>query len=191
MPDDDERMKYYRSSGWNLNNIATTDGSVLKVIETDINGVNVPWLYLGQLFATFCWHNEDNYLYSVNYSHLGAPKQWYGIPGADAGAYERVLRDVVPERLREEPDLIYHITTMISPSLLKNNDVPVYQLVQRPGEFIVTFPQAYHGGFSHGVRMLAAGDSRARALAILCLRPLTLAPPFFFLPPHSTTAAKR
>ena len=126
---------------------------MLKPIEEDINGVNVPWLYLGQLFATFCWHNEDNYLFSINYAHLGAPKQWYGIPGADAGAYERVLRDVVPERLREEPDLIYHITTMISPSLLKNNDVPVFQLVQRPGEFVVTFPQAYHGGFSHGVRV--------------------------------------
>ncbi|KAF3577003.1 hypothetical protein DY000_02028598 [Brassica cretica] len=28
--------------------------------------------------------------------------------------------------------------------------MPVYKAVQRPGEFIVTFPMAYHAGFSHG-----------------------------------------
>ena len=28
--------------------------------------------------------------------------------------------------------------------------VPVYALRQRAGEFIITFPRAYHAGFSHG-----------------------------------------
>ena len=38
---------YYKRTGWNLNNIASTDGSVLKYLKTEINGVNVPWLYVG------------------------------------------------------------------------------------------------------------------------------------------------
>jgi len=65
---------------------------VLRHVKVPLNGVNVPWLYMGTLFSTFCWHNEDNYLYSINYHHDGAPKQWYGVPGTkkDADGLEKV-----------------------------------------------------------------------------------------------------
>jgi histone demethylase JARID1 len=55
-----------------------------------VNGVNVPWLYLGMLFASFCWHNEDNYCYSISYNHFGATKQWYGVGGAHNISFEAV-----------------------------------------------------------------------------------------------------
>lgn len=71
-----EDPEYYKNCGWNLNNIAIWSGSILRHFRVPILGVNVPWLYMGMLFSTFCWHNEDNYLYSVNYHHFGAPKQW-------------------------------------------------------------------------------------------------------------------
>ncbi|XP_044482787.1 lysine-specific demethylase JMJ706-like [Mangifera indica] len=41
-------------------------------------------------------------------------------------------------------------TTMFRPNLLLQNGVPVYKALQMPGEFVVTFPRAYHGGFSNG-----------------------------------------
>ena len=41
---------------------------MLQHLQTSINGVNVPWLYVGMLFSSFCWHNEDNY-HSINHSH--------------------------------------------------------------------------------------------------------------------------
>ena len=50
--------------------------SVLRLLDADIPGVTSPMLYIGMLFATFCWHVEDNYLYSINYQHLGASKTW-------------------------------------------------------------------------------------------------------------------
>lgn len=37
----------------------------------------MPWLYIGMVFSSFCWHVEDNYLYSINYMHFGANKTWY------------------------------------------------------------------------------------------------------------------
>lgn len=81
---------FYASTGWNLNNIPTTKGSLLQYLRTPINGVNVPWLYLGMLFASFCWHNEDNYFYSISYNHFGATKQWYSVPGDSASQFEKV-----------------------------------------------------------------------------------------------------
>ena len=67
---------YYKETWWNISNMPWAPESVLRHVKVGINGINVPWLYYGSLFTTFCWHNEDNYLYSINYHHKGAPKQW-------------------------------------------------------------------------------------------------------------------
>lgn len=142
--------EYYKRTGWNLNNMAGQEGSVLKHLETPINGVNVPWLYIGMLFSSFCWHNEDNYLYSINYSHFGAVKQWYGVPGGEAKTFEKVIKEFLLESFKESPDLLHHMTTQLSPSLLIKNNVPVYKISQDPKSFIVTFPKAFHCGFSYG-----------------------------------------
>jgi hypothetical protein len=40
--------------------------------------------------------------------------------------------------------------TQLSPSVLKSEGVPVYRAVQRSGEFVLTFPRAYHSGFNCG-----------------------------------------
>ena len=86
--------EFYKETYWNLNNIPNCPDSILQHIKVGINGINVPWMYFGNLFSTFCWHNEDNYLYSINYHHWGAPKQWYGIPGTkeDAEGLEKVFK---------------------------------------------------------------------------------------------------
>ncbi|KAF5817229.1 putative [histone H3]-lysine-36 demethylase [Helianthus annuus] len=41
-------------------------------------------------------------------------------------------------------------TTILSPEVLQKAGVPCCRLVQNAGEFVVTFPRAYHSGFSHG-----------------------------------------
>lgn len=109
-------------------------------------------MYYGSLFTTFCWHNEDNNLYSINYNHRGAPKIWYGIPGTkeSADGLEKVFKSYLSAKLKEVPDLLHHITTMFSPRLLQNAKIPVSKLIQYEGEFVITFPRAFHCGFSLG-----------------------------------------
>jgi hypothetical protein len=41
------------------------------LIFQHVGGITCPMLYVGMLFASFCWHTEDNYLYSINYNHFG------------------------------------------------------------------------------------------------------------------------
>ena len=139
---------------WDFNKLPSK--SMLKLLFRDFPGLNTPWLYLGMMFATFCWHVEDHALFSVNVHHAGAPKTWYGIPSTKARDFERALLEHAPEAFKENPDLIHQLVALLSPSQCKLADVPVYRLVQRPGEFVVTFPDAYHTGFSHGFNIAEA-----------------------------------
>eukprot|EP00850_Spirogloea_muscicola_P016183 SM000129S26170 [mRNA] locus=s129:347986:353264:- [translate_table: standard] len=145
------------ASDWNLNKLPKLDKSTLRLLDCNIPGVTDPMLYLGMLFSTFCWHVEDHYLYSINYHHIGAPKTWYGCSGAAAPAFEEVASRLVYERellkergAAEAYNLLFGKTTMFSPKLLVEAGVPVVRAVQQCGEFVVTFPRAYHAGFSHG-----------------------------------------
>ncbi|KAL8539023.1 hypothetical protein ACS0TY_000863 [Phlomoides rotata] len=140
----------YINSGWNLNNIYRLPGSILSFESSDISGVVIPWLYLGMCFSSFCWHVEDHHLYSLNYMHWGAPKMWYGVPGSDAIKFEAAMRKHLPDLFDEQPDLLHKLVTQLSPSILRSEGVPVYRCVQNPGEFVLTFPRAYHAGFNCG-----------------------------------------
>ncbi|XP_019184182.1 PREDICTED: lysine-specific demethylase JMJ706-like [Ipomoea nil] len=145
------------ASNWNLNKLKQLPRSMFRLLENNIPGLTDPMLYIGMLFSMFAWHVEDHYLYSVNYHHCGAPKTWYGVPSDAALAFERVAEQYVykPDILsRDGEDGAFEIlaekTTMFSPGILLQHHVPVFKAVQMPGEFVITFPRAYHAGFSHG-----------------------------------------
>ncbi|KAF8110334.1 hypothetical protein N665_0085s0062 [Sinapis alba] len=140
----------YAKLGWNLNNFSRLPGSLLKHEGSDISGVLVPWLYIGMCFSSFCWHVEDHHLYSMNYMHWGAPKSWYGVAGKDAVKLEEAMRKHLPDLFEEQPDLLHKLVTQLSPSKLKTAGVPVHRCVQHAGEFVLTFPRAYHAGFNCG-----------------------------------------
>ncbi|KAI5067853.1 hypothetical protein GOP47_0016198 [Adiantum capillus-veneris] len=144
-------------SKWNLKGISRLPDSTLRLLEEAIPGVTEPMLYIGMLFSMFAWHVEDHFLYSINYQHCGAPKTWYGVPGDAASHFEKVVKEHVYSRelLNDtgkgaELDLLLGKTTMFAPKLLIDHELPVFKAVQYPGEFIITFPRAYHAGFSHG-----------------------------------------
>ncbi|CAM8962132.1 unnamed protein product [Rhodiola kirilowii] len=109
-------------------------------------------VYIGMLFSWFAWHIEDHELHSLNFLHTGSPKTWYSVPGDYAFAFEEVIRT---RAYGENVDRLAALTmlgektTLLSPEVVAS-EMPCCRLVQNPGEFVVTFPRAYHIGFSHG-----------------------------------------
>ncbi|KAE8613565.1 hypothetical protein XENTR_v10007759 [Xenopus tropicalis] len=146
----------YAHCGWNLNNMPVLEQSVLAHINADISGMKVPWLYVGMCFSSFCWHIEDHWSYSINYLHWGEPKTWYGVPSHAAEQLEDVMRTLAPELFETQPDLLHQLVTIMNPNVLMEHGVPVYRTNQCAGEFVITFPRAYHSGFNQGYNFAEA-----------------------------------
>ncbi|KAL9050379.1 MAG: hypothetical protein Q9162_006659 [Coniocarpon cinnabarinum] len=124
--------------------------NLLDVLGQKVPGVNTAYLYLGMWKATFAWHLEDVDLYSINYIHFGAPKQWYSISQEDARKFEKVMRDAWPNDSKNCGQFLRHKTYLISPNLLKDKGITVNRLVHREGEFVITYPYGYHSGYNLG-----------------------------------------
>ncbi|XP_062203861.1 lysine-specific demethylase JMJ705-like [Phragmites australis] len=138
---------------WNMRLAPRARGSLLRAMGRDVAGVTTPMLYVAMLYSWFAWHVEDHELHSLNYLHFGKPKTWYGVPRDAMLAFEDAVRVhgyaddlnaiMAFQTLNEK-------TTVLSPEVLLSAGVPCCRLVQNPGEFVITFPGAYHSGFSHG-----------------------------------------
>ncbi|KAL2886956.1 DNA damage-responsive transcriptional repressor RPH1 [Ceratocystis lukuohia] len=132
---------------WNLNKLP----NLLDVLGTKVPGVNTAYLYLGMWKATFAWHLEDVDLYSINYLHFGAPKQWYSISQADARRFEAAMKTIWPQEAKACDQFLRHKGFLISPQHLKNHfNITVNKVVSYPGEFVVTYPYGYHSGYNLG-----------------------------------------
>nr|CCA18657.1 hypothetical protein TRIADDRAFT_27796 [Albugo laibachii Nc14] len=138
------------NSTWNLNDLKT----ILCRIE--LPGVTRSMLYFGMWRAMFAFHTEDMDLYSINYLHHGKPKFWYCIPPHAASAFERAAQAMYPEKYHSCHQFLRHKNSMISPNQLKAFGIPVYKTLQSEGEFVITFPTAYHSGFNLGFNIAEA-----------------------------------
>eukprot|EP00041_Stephanoeca_diplocostata_P031438 m.978570 g.978570 ORF g.978570 m.978570 type:complete len:1102 (-) comp23960_c0_seq4:253-3558(-) len=137
-------------SVWNIQKL----GTILDIIgETDgpqIQGVNTAYLYFGMWKASFVWHTEDMDLYSINYIHYGEPKTWYCIPPSHADRFESLAAQYFSGDFKACRHFLRHKMFILSPSVLRTHSIPCYKTVHRKGEFMITFPRAYHAGFNHG-----------------------------------------
>lgn len=132
---------------WNLNKLP----NLLDVLGTKVPGVNTAYLYLGMWKATFAWHLEDVDLYSINYLHFGAPKQWYSISQADARRFELAMKSIWPTDAKACDQFLRHKAFLISPQyLLSHFNIKVNKCLSYPGEFVVTYPYGYHSGYNLG-----------------------------------------
>ncbi|EEA25744.1 hypothetical protein TMatcc_006024 [Talaromyces marneffei ATCC 18224] len=135
------------TTSWNVAKLP----NLLDVIGQKVPGVNTAYLYLGMWKATFAWHLEDVDLYSINYIHFGAPKQWYSISQEDAPRFEAAMKSFWPSDAKNCDQFLRHKTYLVSPSILKSRfGITVNKVVHYEGEFMITYPYGYHSGFNLG-----------------------------------------
>ena len=72
------------------------------------------------------------------------------MPAAAGALFESAFRRALPAQVRAQPELLFQLVTLLSPRVLQRFGVPVFQTAQRKGDFLITFPGVYYGGFSHG-----------------------------------------
>ncbi|KAF8760367.1 BRIGHT, ARID (A/T-rich interaction domain) domain [Rhizoctonia solani] len=134
----------YSRDPWNVNNLPILQDSMLRYIKSDISGMTVPWTYVGMLFSTFCWHNECT----------GARRKHGTASQAKMHKNSKTRsKSEAPDLFEAQPDLLFQLVTLMNPDRLRKAGVRVFACNQRPGEFVVTLPKAYHAGFNHGELM--------------------------------------
>lgn len=139
------------AGSWDLNKLPT----LLRAGLTgrggrELPGVTQPMLYVGMWRALFGWHTEDMELNSINFLHHGAPKLWYCVPPKYASRFESLAAGMFPEDANSCKEFLRHKGVTISPTALAKAGIPVQRCIQRAGEFMLTFPRAYHAGFNAG-----------------------------------------
>ena len=133
-------------AAWNMRRLH----SLLDIVGDSIGGVTAPMLYFGEWKATFGWHVEDMNLFSINFLHFGHPKQWYAVPPAYAERFESTVSSLMPALSRSCPSFLRHKQILVKPSRLQSHGVRVLSAVQHEGEFMLTYPLAYHQGYNLG-----------------------------------------
>ncbi|XP_024882813.1 protein Jumonji isoform X1 [Temnothorax curvispinosus] len=134
---------------WNLKVLTNNAGSVLRALGP-LMGVTVPTLHVGMLFSACCWYRDPHGLPWIEYLHTGAKKIWYGIPDEHNNNFRKALSKMVPRYCKNKTIWLPSDTAMVPPELLVSNGVPLCQIVQEPGQFIIVFPKAFTSSICTG-----------------------------------------
>ena len=121
-----------------------------------IPGLNRSMLYFGRWRSFFAMHTEDCELQGASYLHCGAPKRWYVVPPAYAERVRTLTANLYPEARKACAQFLRHKTTLLAPAVLKRAGIPVHQLLQTEGTFVLVLASALHWGFNHGPNLAEA-----------------------------------
>ncbi|OBZ73253.1 Lysine-specific demethylase 4D [Grifola frondosa] len=138
------------TKSWNVATLKSALTRLLPASAQGLPGVNTPYLYFGMWRATFAWHVEDMDLFSINYIHFGAPKYWYAVPQARAGALENNHARLFPEGRQ----VLLTVPSAQVISRLADSSLPVVMsseyISSASGRVRDYVSQGYHAGFNLG-----------------------------------------
>ncbi|EON65747.1 hypothetical protein W97_04986 [Coniosporium apollinis CBS 100218] len=125
-----------------------------------VPGIHWPYAYqAGHTFgAPFTMHIEDYWLLSVNYLYTGE-KIWTTVSSENGHLFEQKLKATNGSLYSSDcAQFLRHSATYISHKTLEEWGIPYSLVHQNPHEVIITFPRAYHEGFSAGCTIAEAAN---------------------------------
>ena len=124
------------------------------------SGVTTSFSYRGASGSVFAFHREDMRLYSINVLLSGRPKLWYIVPPA---WYDRTLKLIKEELVKYDhysgtgcAAMEMHKDLFINPDWFDRKQIPLYALVQNPGQAVIVEPLALHQGVNTGLNFALA-----------------------------------
>ena len=118
---------------WNLRALPDLLRLGPAALPTELKGINSPMLYMGRWRTLFPLHAEDMDLFSINYLHSGATKQWYGISPRSADHVELLAAQCFPRLHSTCRQFLRHKASLIAPEVFIANGVALSSLRQRAG----------------------------------------------------------
>ena len=129
------------------------------------------WVTYASLQVPARLRNKPDLMFRLNFMISPSTLHQHGLCCIWAG---RNVNEIFTQEVSRQPDVVGRFTT----------GIPVFTTRQNPGEFVVTFPGAYHAGFCHGYNVGEAVNFATPSW----VRPQVNAPPF---PKKSSLSALR
>lgn len=117
-------------------------------LEDEYNGINTTWVYVGLPDSEFEVHLEDGNQRSMNLHLYGKPKVWLAIDNENIHKFEEFLRKASKADARMCPVFHRHKQSFVDMAALAKEGIPVYKVVQKPGDIIIT--NSFHQGINLG-----------------------------------------
>ena len=128
--------------------------SLNEGLEDEFNGINTVWLYAGCAGSSFETHLEDGNQRSLNYQVFGKQKVWYGVDKENIPKVQDFLRKKCKYESEMCPVFHRHKQSFIDMAELAKENIPVYKVVQNPGDIIIT--NSFHQGVNLGYNLNVA-----------------------------------
>ncbi|WBW70869.1 Swr1 complex histone demethylase subunit Msc1 [Schizosaccharomyces osmophilus] len=141
------RQSPYYNDPWNLPFLQFAKLSPLKFTPPEIL---TPTLQFGQMMSCSGWKKNTMSLFGLHYHHSGSPKTWYVIPAEETAKYEKLLFELLPLSLKDQPETIKNSSFLLPLQVILANGINVNTFLQYPNEFVITFPDTIYTSLDHG-----------------------------------------
>ena len=109
-------------------------------------GITTPMGYIGSKNSLFCTHQEDGDNLSLNGHMGGAEKIWWGVPKIMEEEFKAILKEFPV--IKQCSNFLRHKSHFINPAELRRRNIILYEVIQKPGDLVVT--NGYHMGGNFG-----------------------------------------